>query len=394
MKEKVYGWIFDKKAPEYLRKTELPAKYTTRKNEILIVLFLLGLMAISITELYLGAGIDSVKNQIKYYILGIIIAILIRNKNEFLEKSSMTIIGIAVILLMLLKSPFGMNINGVARCLRLGPVMFFPIYIFMWAYILMFGLALKNTKESLSGKYGSCIRPWGISAISGLLVIIFADQNPMLTYIFVIAMAVSKYILGYKNLHKIGLLIVGLISALGMAIYVNFSYYSYHARRIMAWFHPEDYAKTDAYETMVMFDIVKNMRFLGHRRYDLGYISRMPSAFSDNMFVTVLDELGGLAAILCVICLLALVYNIYNVFKLANKEKNTQGSIVVLGVLVHLLSMAAVNVLISFNFLPKTGAIFPILSATSGNVFYLAEIGMVLYVLKTINKLNAEERVN
>ena len=118
---------------------------------------------------------------------------------------------------------------------------------------------------------------------------------------------------------------------------------------------------------------------LGQSVQKLGFI---PEAQNDMIFSVICEELGLFGGI-CLIVLFILL--IYRLMVIANNAPDLFGSLLVMGVLVHIAIQVILNIAVVTNMVPNTGVSLPFISYGGTSVIFLmAEMGIVLNVSRQI----------
>lgn len=150
----------------------------------------------------------------------------------------------------------------------------------------------------------------------------------------------------------------------------------------MAWLHPEDYPDK-AYQTLQgLYAIGSGGLFgkgLGASIQKLGYV---PEAQNDFIFTIICEELGLFGAI-CVILLYVLL--IWRFMVIVVNASDLFGSLLVVGVMIHISLQVLLNLAVVTNLIPNTGITLPFISyGGSSMMILLVEMGLVLAVSRTI----------
>jgi cell division protein FtsW len=153
--------------------------------------------------------------------------------------------------------------------------------------------------------------------------------------------------------------------------------YPYQIRRFFGWLDPERYAGTLGYQPLQSLYAIGSGGLLGK---GLGNgtqkLSNIPEAQNDMIFAIICEELGLIGVI---IMFLMFGYLLYQMVIVVKESRNIYASVVVIGVILHIIFQIIVNVCVAVNFFPNTGVSLPFISAGgSAIICTLMEIGLVI----------------
>ncbi len=116
---------------------------------------------------------------------------------------------------------------------------------------------------------------------------------------------------------------------------------------------------------------------IGGSMQKLGYI---PEAHTDMIFAVIVEELGIVGAMLVI---LAFGFIIWRMYTVAANAPDLLGSLICVGVLVHIALQVILNVAVVTNTMPATGVPLPFISYGGSSLcVFMAEVGFVLSVSK------------
>ena len=291
---------------------------------------------------------------------------------------------VSLILIVLVLSPLGVEVNGARRWLNLGmsiqpaEIAKLAMILFLATFICKMGRNIRTSKGFLtvigvSLPHVFCI--WQITnnlssaiIVLGIAVLMLFVASPQYKPFFIIggigALAVIGVIFGVKQLQSIE----GL---------------DFRFARIMAWLDPEAYASGKGFQTLqALYAIGSGGIFgkgLGQSIQKLGFV---PEAQNDIIFSIICEELGLFGAI-CVILMYILL--LWRLLLIATNAKDMFGSYLVIGIMVHIALQVILNIAVVTNSIPNTGISLPFISYGGSSVMFLMiEIGLVLSVAKRI----------
>ena len=231
---------------------------------------------------------------------------------------------VSLILIVLVLSPLGVDVNGARRWLNLG------------------------------------------MSIQPVLMLFVA--SPQYKPFFIIggigALAVIGVIFGVKQLQSIE----GL---------------DFRFARIMAWLDPEAYASGKGFQTLqALYAIGSGGIFgkgLGQSIQKLGFL---PEQQNDMIFSIICEELGLFGGIAVILIFLLLIWRLMII---ANNASDLFGALLVVGVLGHIAIQVILNVAVVTNSMPNTGVSLPFISYGGSSIlFLLIEMGLVMSVARGI----------
>ncbi len=164
----------------------------------------------------------------------------------------------------------------------------------------------------------------------------------------------------------------------------------YQLQRVYAWLDPERFPRGQGYQPLQsLYAIGGGGLFgkgLGNGTQKLGNI---PEASNDMIFSIICEELGVVGALLMFFMYAYLLYQMYVIIR---ESHNMFGSLLVLGVMLHIGFQVIVNVAVATNSFPNTGVSLPFISSGgSAMVCTLVEIGMVIGVRRQQVKKRRKE---
>ena len=296
---------------------------------------------------------------------------------------------VSVILILLVLTPLGYEVNGARRWLNVGislqpaEVAKVGMIIFFAAYVCKMGKNIQTLK--------GVVRTLLLGVPISVLVLTITDNLSTAIIIFgIIFMMVFVATPNYKEYFLLGAGGIGVASVFVLLVKkgVLTSEQSYRFGRIEAWLNPEAYAGTTGFQTLqALYAIGSGEIFgkgLGQSMQKLGFV---PEAQNDMVFSIICEELGlfGAGAVLLMFLLL-----IWRFLVVANNAVDMYGALLVVGVMAHISLQVILNVAVVTNLIPNTGITLPFISyGGSAVVFLLIEIGLVFSVARRIRLKNS-----
>ena len=287
---------------------------------------------------------------------------------------------VSFILMALVQTPLGVEVNGARRWLRF-PVIkrFQPSEITKIAMILFIPyLICKFGKKAYTKKGALQILLFGILAAAGVFVL---TEN-LSTAIIVFGISAVIFFVAYPRTRKIGIVFVclvvgGLIAGQILGRLLESSG-NFRLQRILSWVDPEKYAKSGAFQTMQGLLAIGSGGFFGKGLGGSAQKMVIPEPQNDMILSIICEELGvfGLIVVLVLFGML-----LYRLMFIAQNAPDLYGSLIVTGVFAHIAIQVLLNVAVVLNVIPTTGITLPFISyGGTSAVFLMIEMGIVLNV--------------
>lgn len=342
----------------------------------------------SMNEDYGYDPLNLMKKQAFFVIAGILAcAVLWGIGYDWIKRLVFLIYIAGIVSIILLLTPLGVDVNGATRWLRFGSVQFQVAELVKASVII--------TLAYLVSRYGRVLKPrwmmlilWITGGIpTALLFVISSDLSSsivVLGIIFGISFISTKTVKEHLAAAGAAVVFAGAYVAkiaLNMPEPEELEHMSYRVARIAAWIDPERYASQAGYQVLQSLYAIGSGgltgKGLGNSVQKLGAI---PEGQTDMIFSIICEELGLLGAIALISLFVYLLYQIYIVII---SSKNIFGSMIAVGVLMHIGVQALINFLVNVNAFPNTGIALPFISYGGTAVFILlCEIGLVLSIAR------------
>ena len=287
---------------------------------------------------------------------------------------------VSFILMALVQTPLGVEVNGARRWLRFPVIQRFqPSEIPKIAMILFIPyLICKFGKKAYTKKGALQILLFGILAAAGVFVL---TEN-LSTAIIVFGISAVIFFVAYPRTRKIGIVFVclvvgGLIAGQILGRLLESSG-NFRLQRILSWVDPEKYAKSGAFQTMQGLLAIGSGGFFGKGLGGSAQKMVIPEPQNDMILSIICEELGvfGLIVVLVLFGML-----LYRLMFIAQNAPDLYGSLIVTGVFAHIAIQVLLNVAVVLNVIPTTGITLPFISyGGTSAVFLMIEMGIVLNV--------------
>lgn len=374
------------------RRARSKERYFDRTLLFIIIFFLcFGLLMIYSVSSYEaqvenGSSVFYLKKQLSATILGVfclIITIII--DYHFWARFANIAYVVAAILILLVLTPLGIEVNGAKRWLNVFGVSLQPAEVAKVAMILFFANFICYLGKRIR-------QPKAIFMTIGLsipiVLMVIGITNNLSSAIIIFGIVILMIFVSTPEYARFFIIAAIGLSAAGLVVLAVSKGWipdeiSFRLTRIKAWLHPEDYPDTTAFQTLqALYAIGSGGIFgkgLGQSMQKLGFL---PEAQNDMIFSIICEELGLFGA-LGIICLFMLM--IWRFMVIANNAPDLFGSLVVVGVMGHIAIQVILNIAVVTNTIPNTGITLPFISYGGSSImFLLIEMGLVLNVSRSI----------
>ena len=292
---------------------------------------------------------------------------------------------VAVVLMFLVQTPLGEEVNGARRWLKLG-IQFQPAEIAKIAVIVCLPYMIVEMGKRIRTLKACMI----LGAAGGALAFIaYAFTENLSTAIIIFGITVGLIFVAHPNT-KIFLLIfaAGAFLLLGFVLFISATMdvgatENFRLRRILVWLHPEDFASGAGYQTIQALYAIGSGGFFGRGLGNsIQKLGSVPEAQNDMIFSIICEELGVFGGI---IVLFLFAYLLYRLFFIAQNAPDLVGSLMVTGIFIHIALQVILNIAVVLNLMPNTGITLPFISyGGTSVVFLMSEMGLALSVARQI----------
>lgn len=374
---------------------------------VMLTLLLLGIgLIMMFSASYASAYYDPTVTTPLYYVIrqglfggaGVVIMFIVSkiNYQTFRWLSLPLMVG-SIILLVLVLTPFGVEINSAKRWLKMllvaGP-QYQPSEIAKVAVILFFAARLSKRDTEKKKKYshrtlkGRTLQrlehigfielvPYG--SILLLVAALMLKEPHMSGTVLVLAGGASVLFAAGINL---GWFVGGgaLVSAALWFIITNTSYMT---ARINLWINPWSDPRGDGFQTVQSLLAIGSGGLLGlglgKSRQKFLYV---PEPENDFVFPIVVEELGFIGAVIVLVLFALLIIRGY---WLALHARDKFGALTIVGITTLLAVQVFLNIGVVTNLIPNTGISLPFFSyGGTALMIQLAEMGVILSVSRQI----------
>ena len=301
---------------------------------------------------------------------------------------------LAILSMLLVKTPLGYEANGAKRWLKIGPLQFQPSEIAKIAVIVCLSYMIVQMGKQIR-TLKACMVLGCAGGILAAIAYIFTDN--LSTAIIIFCITAGLIFIAHPDMKPFLILfacavvlIVGVILFLNATLSVEDSG-SFRIRRILVWLHPEDFAAKEGYQTIQALYAIGSGGFFGRGLGNsIQKLGSVPEAQNDMIFSIICEELGIFGGI---VVLLLYGYLLYRLFFIAQNAPDLFGSLMVSGIFIHIALQVIFNVAVVVNLMPNTGVTLPFISYGGTSIMFLmAEMGLALSVARQI-KFEEPERL-
>ena len=296
----------------------------------------------------------------------------------------------ALVCIIALKTPLGATINGATRWIKVGSRFTIQVAeIVKIAVILIMAALFSSFSGILKSWKGVGITLLIPAFLGGLLGIV---SNNMSSAIIIFGIAMVMMFVTSRR-YKIYMLLVVAVAVLVLGAIIVFSSTSFggfRGARIRVWLNPELTVEgVDNYQTKQALYAIGSGGIWGKGIGEsIQKMNRLPEAENDMIYAILCEELGLFGGLIVIVLFTALITRLIT---LAAKCTKFYDSMIVTGVMAHIMLQSILNIAVVTNSIPNTGVALPFISSGGSSVLCLLfEIGLVLAVTKNLNE-NTEE---
>lgn len=320
-----------------------------------------------------------IKRQALWAALGLCgMAILSYVPYKVYYKYALPVLGGAVVLLLAVLTPLGVEVNGAQRWLGFGPFTFQPSELAKFALIIFLAKSLSENDDIIKKSWGGFALYMGIIAIVAGLVII----EPHMSGAVLIAGVgvIMLFAAGAKMSHLSVLAVIGVIGAFVLAIAAP-----YRLERLVSFLDPFADPSDTGFQVVQSFYAIGSGGFfglgLGQSRQKFLYL---PEPQNDFIFSIICEELGFFGALLVIVLFAVLIWK---GIRIALRAPDAFSSLLVSGITAIIGMQAILNIAVVTGSMPNTGVPLPFFSYGGTSLFIiLCSMGVILNVTRHIKK--------
>lgn len=326
------------------------------------------------------------KNQLKATLLGCVVMVpAIFIDYRFWRKFNKLIYGVAIATVILVVTPLGVEANGARRWVDFKVIQFQPAELVKIAVIIMTAHMLAKCGSTALKRGKICWQIYSVSILGAALLFLLTSN--LSSALIVLGISAIMIMVAGACKYFTGVIISGVaLGAVSLFFMGEFSDLGFRFSRIAVWRNPEAYMDGTGYQVMQgLYAIGSGGLFgkgLGQSAQKLGFV---PEATNDMIFSIICEELGIFGAV-CIIALF--IFMLRRMRVIASNAPDLFGSMIVVGVLVHISLQVVLNIAVVTNFIPNTGVSLPFISyGGTSLLFLMLEMGLVLSVSRRIKRI-------
>ncbi len=338
--------------------------YSFKRYDFLLVLLCIGITFLGIVFIK-SADESYVEHQQEGFILGLILMLIISLISySFVLKFYWVIYAVSIGLLVIVRL-FGDTGKGAQRWIEIGGIRFQPSEIVKILLILFYAAFIMKHKENINTvrMIAACVL-----LIIPPIVLIFKQPDLSTTIMVTALFCVIMFIGGVSWKVIGGAILIGVPSFILSLRYLMRDdvhiIKDYHKGRILAWLYPDEYASTEAYQTLNAMTAIGSGQLSG-KGINNNVVASVKNgnfiseAHTDFIFAVIGEETGfvgccvviGVLFLISIICLL-----------IARRAKDVGGQIIAGGMGGLIGIQTFINIGVVTGLLPNTGLTLPFVS--------------------------------
>ena len=319
------------------------------------------------------------KRQILFCIVGFIgMYVVSRIDYHYYIKWARGIYFVAVVLMALVQTPLGIEVNGAKRWIQLpfgqqlqpAEITKIAVILFIPVLICQLGREIRTLKGM------GQVFLWGLVAAGCVFIL---TENLSTAVIVMGITCVMIFVVHPQTRPFIAAASAGLVLILvGVQILDAMLSTSgnFRLRRILVWLNPEEYASEGGYQVMQGLYAIGSGGFFGKGLGNSAQKMVIPEVQNDMSLSIICEELGVFGAII-VLVLFGLL--LFRLMFIAQNAPDVYSSLVVTGIFTHIALQVLLNVMVVINLIPTTGITLPFISYGGTPILFLmAEMGIAL----------------
>lgn len=293
-------------------------------------------------------------------------------------KLALPIFGFALLLLLLVLTPLGVEVNGAQRWLGFSIFTFQPSELAKFALIIFLAKSLSNNQDILKKFWSGFAIYLAVIGITAALVLL---ENHMSGAMIIGGIGVVMlFVAGAKFLHFVWLILAAIPAVAGMIMIAP-----YRMQRFTTFLDPfSDMLGSGFQIVQSLYAIGSGGLFglgLGQSRQKFLYL---PEPQNDFIFSIICEELGFFGALLVIILFVVLIWK---GIQIAMRAPDTFSSLLVVGIVGLIAIQVILNIAVVTSSMPATGVPLPFFSYGGTSLcILLAGIGVVLNITRYIEK--------
>lgn len=363
-------------------------QYNLKKYNI----FLLALViALSISGVFFIKCVEDsdptlslVKKQIFGILIGLCVAIFVSFIDyHFIGRFMWVLYVINIIMLLLVKTSLGYNVNGATRWLTIGPIRIQPSEFSKIIMIIFMANLLSIFKDKIN-KFSTLLLAAILMALPTVLILIQTNLSTSLVMMFIFIMLVFAAGISYKII--VPLLLISIPTITGVFWYIQQPYQKliqpYQQKRVLGFLKPELYSDSIMYQQNNSVEAIGSGSVYGKILNDsvngVKSSNYVAEAQTDFIYSVIGEEIGFIGGC-CIILLLSML--VFTCLVVAKRSKDFAGMLMATGIASMIMFQVFVNIGVATALLPNTGLPMPFISyGLSSLLSSMIAIGLILNI--------------
>jgi cell division protein FtsW len=307
-----------------------------------------------------------------FAVVGLVVMVFLsRLSTDRLRRLAWPALIVAFVLLMLVLTPLGHEVNGNRNWIKIGPATGQPSEAAKLA-LALWGAAVLERKGRLIGQLKHSIVPVLLPVGTIMLGLVMVGRDLGTAMVIMLVLAAVLFLAGTRLFY---FAVAGAVAAVGVIIMALVS--ANRTVRIQAWLGNCEFATDPCYQPQHGLYALASGGWwglgLGQSRQKWSYI---PEAENDFIFTILGEELGLVGALLVIGLFAGLAVGM---FRVARRSDSVFVRICTGGILAWIVGQAFINIAMVTGLLPVIGVPLPFISyGGSALTFVLAGVGVVL----------------
>ena len=350
-----------------------------------ILLFVVvALMGVGLVMVYSASSVTSLaqmsddlyyfKRQLLWVVVGLL-SMLITSGISYnkLEKLSIPLLGLAIVLLIIVLLPgVARDIGGAKRWLRFGSLGFQPSEFAKICFVLYMAHSISARQKLIKSFFKGMLPDLLVTAF--VFILIYKEPN-LSTATLIGGTYFAMYFLGYGSLLNLSALAgAGIILVISLIFQAG-----YRMRRLVAFLDPWENARTSGYHIIQSLVAIGSGGLWG---LGLGQSRQkffiLPERHTDFIFAITCEELGLIGGLIVLILFFILVWR---GFYIASRAPDMFGYLTAAGITSIIGLQVIVNIGVVLSLMPTTGVTLPFICYGGSSTLFLAiGIGILLNI--------------
>lgn len=315
------------------------------------------------------------KRDLIWAVLGAISMIVTSRVNyKVYKRVAPILLGVSILLLLLVFTPLGLEINSARRWVHLGPVTMMPGEIAKMCVAIFSAWFLSKKPDRILSFVNGVLPMFGLIVLFFGLIILQPNLSTAITVSMIILSIM--FAAGMRFSHLIATIVIGVTGIIGMILVEP-----YRMKRLTSFLNPFADPLGDGYQ------VIQSLLALGSGGlFGVGLgksIQKtlyLPEPQNDFIFAIIGEELGFIGCVLLIICFILIIWRGIHI---SLNSPDLFGCLLGTGLTAMVAVQVAINIAVATSSMPPTGIALPFVS-WGGNslVLFMAAMGILLNISK------------